>query len=72
MPWGLTANDIQNIIMAITALVVAIDTLWTKMSHTVNKQTQADVQELKNGALKEKVQEAIVELPNVHIHKTDR
>lgn len=72
MPWGLTANDIQNLIMAITALVVALDTLWTKMSHTVNKQTQADVQELKNGALKEKVQEAIVELPNVHIHKTDR
>lgn len=72
MPWGLTANDIQNLIMAITALVVALDTLWTKMSHTVNKQTQADVQELKNGALKDKVQEAIVELPNVHIHKTDR
>lgn len=69
MPFGWTAQDLQNLIMAITALVVALDTMWSKLAHKNVKQVQSDVQDLKNGELKAKVKEAINELPNVEVTK---
>lgn len=64
MPFGWTADDIQNLIMAITALVVAFDTLWSKMAHKNTVETKQDVKDLKNGELKAKVKEALTEVSN--------
>lgn len=54
MIFGLSTDDITQILTAVTALVVAVEAVYTKFTHR-------DVKKLKNGELKIKVKEALDE-----------
>lgn len=54
---NIDSQDITNLVTAITALVVAVEVVWSKITHK-------NVKELKNGELKAKVKEALDEYSN--------
>lgn len=65
---NLNPQDVTNLVTAITALVVAVEVVWSRLTHRDVKQTKedvkqtkADVTQLKNGELKKKVREALTE-----------
>lgn len=52
--FGLTAEDVTQLFVAIAVLITTVETILTKITHR-------DVKDLKNGVLKEKVKEAVQE-----------
>lgn len=61
-------SDFEDIVLAVTALIIALNTFWTHVSKKktevldeVVHQVHDDVRDLKNGELKKKLKEAIRE-----------
>lgn len=60
-------DGVTNVLMALTALIVAVEAFFTKITHNKAKEIKHDVEDLKNGGLKKKVKEALEE----HKEETD-
>lgn len=54
-------QGLANVLVLATALLVAVDTVWTRFTNRRVKQTHDNVEQLKNGMIKEKVREALTE-----------
>lgn len=66
--FGLTVEQLNQLLVAIVTILALVDSIWTKMTHknvkeakTQIQETQAVVQELTNGKLTKAVKDAVAE-----------